>query len=247
MNESELKLLFCSALRSGHVKNNDFIPESDIQIVQEAHLRSFDLLIAAVTKEPSDDYAHYNNLLVRTQLLERFARSEKCRIDCVRFYPVEVKSDNDVLDGRLPNQIINAILAFGLSVLVLDKNHSRKARSLRFLPATIICYSGTGDHFEVSSTFERLISNNVFNFQKTSLARALGSNADGRVYSRLVAIERIMQKLAFNQIYFENLGLTGEELEFLQMITGVRSPSDGRKKVSQLVKETVNARLTDYF
>jgi hypothetical protein len=162
MNERELKLLFCSALRSGHIKNNDLIPESDIRIVQEAHSRSFDLMIAAITKEPSDDYAHYNNLLVRTQLLERFAKNEKCRIDCVRFYPVEVKSDDDTLDERLPNQIIDAILAFGLSVLVLDKNHSKKARSLRFLPATIICYTGIGDYFEVSSTFDRLISSTVF-------------------------------------------------------------------------------------
>lgn len=236
MNERELKLLFCSALRSGHIKNNDLIPESDIRIVQEVHLRSFDLLIAAMTKEPSDDYAHYNNLLVRTQLLERFAKNEKCRIDCVRFYPVEVKSDDDTLDERLPNQIIDAILAFGLSVLVLDKNHSKKARSLRFLPATIICYTGTDDYFEVSSTFDRLVSSTVFNLQKTSLARVLG--ADGRAYGgRLVAIERIMQKLAFNQIYFENLGLTVEELEFLQAITGVRAPSDGRKRLSNWYKK----------
>lgn len=246
MNERELKLLFCSALRSGHIKNNDLIPESDIRIVQEAHSRSFDLMIAAITKEPSDDYAHYNNMLVRTQLLERFAKNEKCRIDCVRFYPVEVKSDDDTLDERLPNQIIDAIMAFGLSVLVLDKNHSKKARSLRFLPATIICYTGTDDYFEVSSTFDRLVSSTVFNLQKTSLARALGG-ADGRAYSRLVVIERIMQKLAFNQIYFENLGLTMEELEFLQVITGVRAPSDGRKKLSKLVQETGNAKLTDYF
>jgi hypothetical protein len=247
MNERELKLLFCNALRSGHIKNNDLIPGSDIRIVEEAQLRSFDLLIAAVTKEPSDDYVHYNNnLLMRTQLLEYFAKSEKCRIDCVRFFPIEIKSDDDTLDERLPNQIIDAILAFGLSVLVLDKNHAKKARSLRLLPATIICYTGIDDHFEVASKFNRLISSGSFNIQKASLARVLGDTA-GRAYSRLVAIERIMQKLAFNQMYFENLGLTGEELEFLQMMAGVRPPSDGRKQLSKLVKETANAKLTDYL
>lgn len=246
MNETELKLLFCKALRSGHVKNNDFIPESDIRIVEEAHLRSFDLLIAAMTKEPGDDYARYNNLLVRTQLLELVAASEKCRIDCVRFFPVEVKSDDDTLDERLPNQIVDAILAFGLSVLVLDKNHSKKARSLRFLPATIICYTGVDDYFEVVSKFDRLVSSGSFNIQKASLARALGDTGSG-AYNRLAAIERIMQKLAFNQIYFENLGLTVEELEFLQVISGIRAPSDGKKKVSKLIKETANEKLTDYF
>lgn len=246
MNEKALKLLFCRALRSGHVENNDLIPESDIRIVQEAHSRSFDLIIAAVAKEPSGDYAHYNNMLVRTQLLERFARSEKCRIDCIRFYPIEVKSDDDTLDERLPNQIIDAILAFGLSILVLDKNHAKKARSLRFLPATVICYTGVEDRFEVVSKFDRLVSTGPFNIQKTSVARALG-NAGGRAYSRLAAIERIMQKLAFNQIYFENLGLSEEELEFLQMIAGVRAPSSGRKQLSRLIKETANAKLTDYL
>jgi hypothetical protein len=91
MNENDLKLQFCSALRKGRVKNNDLIPESDITIVQEAHYRSFDLLIASVTKEPAVDHRYYNNLIVRTQLLERFARNEKCRIDCVKFFPVEVQ------------------------------------------------------------------------------------------------------------------------------------------------------------
>jgi hypothetical protein len=246
MNERELKLLFCRALMSGHIKNNDLIPVSNIRIVEEAHLRSFDLLIAAVTKEPGDDHAHYNNLRTRTQLLEYFARSEKCRIDCIRFYPVEVKSDNDTLDERLPNQIIDAILAFGLSILVLDKNHAKKVRILRFLPATIICYSGVDDHFEVVSKFDRVVSSGSFNIQKARLARTLGETG-GRAYSRLVAIERIMQKLVFNQIYFENLGLTREEVEFLQMIAFIRVPSDGRKQLSKLVRETANAKLTEYL
>jgi hypothetical protein len=247
MDERQLKSLFCSALRSGHIKNNDMIPESEIRIVEEAHFRSFDLLIAEIAKEPIDDHAHYSNLLVRTQLLERFARTNSCRIDCIKFYPVEVKSDEDTLDERLPNQIIDAILVFGMSVLVLDKNHSKKARSLgKLLPATIICYTGIDDHFEVISKFGRLVSCGAFSLQKTSLARAIGNNGT-KVHSRLVAIERIMQKLAFNQIYYENLGLTDEEMEFLEMIIGVRAPSDNRKKVYELVKETSNKKITDYL
>src|SRR3712207_1062693 len=157
MNERELKSLFCSSLRSNHVKNNDLIPTSEIRIVEEAHFRSFDLLIAALTKEPNDihDYGQYNNMLVRTQLLKHFARNEKCRIDCIRFFPVEIKSDDDVLDERLPKQIIDAILAFGLSILVLDKNHSRLARSFgKFLPTTLICYTGIDDYRSEEHTSE---------------------------------------------------------------------------------------------
>ncbi len=130
---------------------------------------------------------------------------------------------------------------------MLDRNHSKKARSIaKFLPATIICYTGIDDHFEVISKFDRLVSTGIFNLHRTGLARALG-HADGRAYSRLVALERVLQKLTFNQIYFENLGLTEEELEFLQTVAGIRAPSDGRKRLLKLIKETGNAKLTDYF
>jgi hypothetical protein len=251
MNEGELKSLFCSSLRSNHVKNNDLIPTSEIRIVEEAHCRSFDLLIAAVTKEPDrHDYGQYDNILVRTQLLKHFARHEKCRIDCIRFYPVEIKSDDDILDERLPKQIIDAILAFGLSILVLDKNHSKVARGLgKFLPTTLICYTGIDDHFEVVSRFDRLISSGVLNLKKTILAKALeGTNTGSKAYSRLVALEHIFQKIIFNQIYFENLGMTERELEFLQMITGIRPPpSQERKMLSKLIKETANSKMTDYL
>jgi hypothetical protein len=253
MNERELKSLFCSSLKSNHVKNNDLIPTSEIRIVEEAHFRSFDLLIAAVTKEPDDihDYGQYNNILVRTQLLKQFARHEKCRIDCIRFYPVEIKSDDDVLDERLPKQIIDAILAFGLSILVLDKNHSKLGRNIgKFLPTTLVCYTGIDDHFEVVSRFDRLISSGVLNLKKTILAKVLeGSNTGSKAYSRLVALERIFQKIVFNQLYFENLGMTEREIEFLQMIAGIKPPSSSQemKKLSKLIKETANAKMTDYM
>jgi hypothetical protein len=253
MNERELKSLFCSSLRSNHVKNNSLIPTtSEIRVVEEAQSRSFDLLIAAVTDAPDDeDYAHYDNILTRTQLLKQLALRERCRIDCIRFYPVELKSDDDVLDERLPKQIIDAILAFGLSILVLDKNHSKLARGLgKFLPTTLICYTGIDDRFEVVSRFDRLISSSVLNLKKTILAKALEGNSpspSSKAYTRLVALERILQKIMFNQIYFENLGMTEPELEFLQMITGIRPPLHERKKLSKLIKETANTKMTDYL
>src|SRR5919199_1269393 len=250
MNERQLKSLFCSSLRSNHIKNNKLIPTSAIRIVEEAYFRNFDLLVAAVTEEPriDDDYAHYNNMLVRTQLLEHFARHENCRIDRIRFYPIELKSDDDILDERLPKQIINAILAFGLSILVLDKDHSKQARGLgRFLPTTLICYTGIDDCFEVVSTFDQIISSAVLNLQKRSLARAIGGNACNKAYSRLVALEHIFQKIIFNQIYSENFGITGQELEFLQIIAGIRPPSSQRKNLARLIRETSNAKMTDYF
>ena len=251
MDERELKSLFCSSLRSNHLKNNNLIPTSEIRVVEEAQCRSFDLLIAAVTKVPdTQDYEHYENILARTQMLKQFALHERCRIDCIRFYPVELKSDDDVLDERLPKQIMDAILAFGLSILVLDKNHSKRARGLgKFLPATLICYTGIDDHFEVVSTFDRIISSGVLNIKKTVLAKVLeGTDIGDKAYSRLVALEHILQKILFNQIYFENLGMTEVELEFLQMIAGIKPPpSQEKKKLSKLIKETANAKMTDYI
>jgi hypothetical protein len=250
MNERQLKSLFCSSLRSNHIKNNALIPTSEIRVIEEACFRNFDLLIAAVTKQPNRDneYTHSDNMLVRTQLLKHFARHQKCRIDCIRFYPIELKSDDDVLDERLPKQILQAILAFGLSILVLDKNHSKQAHRLgKFLPSTLICYTGIDDWFEVVSTFDHVVSSAVLNLQKTTLAKALGGGSGSKAYSRLVALEHIFQKIIFNQIYFENLGMTEQELEFLQKIAGVRPPSDQRKKLVELIKETANAKMTDYF
>jgi hypothetical protein len=135
---------------------------------------------------------------------------------------------------------------------VLDKNHSKLAHGLgKFLPTTLICYTGIDDHFEVVSRFDRLISSGVLNLKKTILAKALeGSNAGSKAYSRLVEIERIFQKIIFNQLYFENLGMTEPELEFLQMITGIRPPSSSSqemKKLSKLIKETANTKMTDYI
>jgi hypothetical protein len=251
MNERQLKSLFCRSLRSNHLKNNDLIPTSEIRIVEEAHCRSFDLLIAAVTKVPDrQDYDHYENILVRSQMLKQFALQERCRIDCIRLYPIELKSDDDVLDERLPKQIMDAILAFGLSILVLDKNHSKRARSLaKFLPVTLISYTGVDDYFEVVSTFDRIISSGVLNLKKTVLAKALeGTNISGKAYSRLVSVEHIFQKILFNQIFFENLGLTETELEFLQMIAGIKvPPHQEKRKLSSLINETANAKITEFL
>ena len=253
MNEKQLKFLFCSALRSGHIKNNDFLPSRDteIRIVEEANFRSFDLVIAAIAREPHIDYNNYNNMLTRTQQLESFARNQRCRIDCIRFYPIEIKSDDDILDERLPNQIINAIITFGLSVLVLDKNHSKRiARSgfAKFTPATIICYTGIEDYFDIVSTFDRFVSRGIFNFNISTLARALAPNESrSKTFGRLALLQRVLQKLAFSQICHENLSLGEDELQFLRDLSGVRMPPSDKKILAGVIKETVNTKVTDFL
>lgn len=138
MNEKELKNLFCSSVLSGHIRKNDLIPpskEAELKIVQEAEFRRFDLLIAAVMRGNSAgsnseaaSRSCCESLLLRTSQLTNFARREKCTPQETRFFPIELKSDEDSLDARLPNQIIDAILTFGLSIVVLDDSHSKKAK-----------------------------------------------------------------------------------------------------------------------
>jgi hypothetical protein len=78
---------------------------------------------------------------MRSGLFTKFALKEKCRIDSVAFYPVEIKSDHDSLDERLAHQVLNALLFFGRSIVVLDSKHCEEkgARKLcRYLPATFL-------------------------------------------------------------------------------------------------------------
>lgn len=248
MNEKRLKGLFCSALASSHIKGNDIIPtkQTGLRIIEEAHFRSFDLLIASIAHEQQDAELNYSNILVRTQLLQRFARNEKCRIDQVQFFPVEIKSDSDALDERLPNQILDAVLTFGRSILVLDKKHAAKAKTLGlFLPATIISYTGIEDHFEVSSKFDRFVTAGVLTLNKTNLIKTLGSSS-AKTHRRLETLQRIFEKVAFNQLFLEN-SLNEEELEFLKAVIDIPLPTGPQRTLKKLIKESSNLKVTDYL
>ena len=267
VKEKELKSLFIRSISSGHIKNNIFPPTSantnrEMKIKQEGYFRNFDLVIAIIEKRDSstikynsiETFDNYNNILMRDSLLKQFARKEKCRIDWIRFYPIEIKSDNDVLDERLPNQILNAILTFGRSVLILDEHHSRNTKSnrtLRLLPTTIIGYSGEDDKFEVLSVFNRLVTNGMFNISKRGIARLLIANglADiklDKIYRCLSYIHRINQKLAFSEFYHERIDFGRDETEFIRKLMDIDTFSD-RKQLENLIQETKNSKLTEYM
>ena len=266
MNEKDLKRLFISSVKSGHIDNNLLFPTSasidtDIKIKEEGYFRNFDLVIAIIQKrnncdivyDSAESYDNYLNLVMRSGMLTQFAKSENCRIDWIRFYPVELKSDNDVLDKRLPNQILNAILTFGRSVIVLDENHCKKAKrhgSLRFVPATIIGYTGKDDHFEILSMFDRFVTNALFNIQKRKLVKILFDNGikykTDNIYRCIANIQRINQKLAFGELYDENVIFVKEEIEFIQKLINVHTLSE-KKQISFLIDQTKNNKITDYM
>jgi hypothetical protein len=159
----------------------------EIKIKNEGYIRNFDLVVAIIKRrndsdiqfDSTDSYDNYANIIRRTGQLTQFAQKEKCRIDWISFFPVELKSDYDILDDRLPNQILNAILTFGRAILVLNKKHCERAKLksiLNLIPATIIGSTGREDYFEVLSVFRRFITTTMLEFNKTRLVRLLSEN-----------------------------------------------------------------------
>ena len=234
--------------------------DRELKIKDEGYFRNFDLVIAIIEKRydsaikyhSNETFDKYYNILMRENLLKQFSLNEKCRIDWIRFYPIEIKSDNDVLDERLRNQILNAILTFGRSVLILDEGHSRKTkmnRTLRLLPTTIIGYTGKDDSFEVLSVFDRLVTNGPFNISKRGLARLLIDNGmrdtkPEKIYRCLSQIQRINQKLAFNEFYDEKMKFAKDEIEFIKKLIGIDTISD-RRQLEVLIEQTTNSKITD--
>jgi hypothetical protein len=153
----------------------------------------------------------------------------------------------------LSNQIINAILTFGRSVVVLDKKHVNRAslKFLRLLPATIIGYTGTKDHFRVLSVFDKNIGTGMFNLSKRRFPKTLLDNgiAEGidKIYRRLSTLERIYQKLAFNELYNSSPGFLKDEIDFLRQFSSIETVMTYRKQIASYVEQSKNEKIADYL
>jgi hypothetical protein len=264
MKEKHLKSLFIKSLQAGHIDGNDFFSiegtDIEIKIKDEGYFRNFDLVVAIIKRrndsniqfDSTDSYDNYVNMIMRTGQLTQFAHKERCRIDWISLFPVEVKSDYDVLDARLPNQILNGILTFGRAILVLDKKHCERAKLkgiLNLIPATIIGYTGREDYFEVLSVFRRFITRGVLELNKTRLVKLLSENSidcNNGVYNCFENIHRIYQKLVFSQLYDQDPGFAKEELEFIQKLGDIKLLPE-KKHVRELIRQTSNFKITDYL
>lgn len=260
MNEYRLKELFISSVKKGHIRNNNDLffpapsPEVEIMIKNEFYFRNFDLVIGVIRKSQNHiDSANLNdqNIRLRSGLLTHFAISEKCRIESISFYPVEIKSDDDILDERLPNQILNAILTFGRSYLVLGKSHTNKATAfLKLLPTTIIGYTGTEDYFQIINVFDRFVVDPFFNLPKRQIIKILHDNGMvdevDRIYRRLSALQMINQKLIFNFLKPGSAPLLSDELQFLKELANVSSTTGDSKKINKIIRESLNWKITEF-
>lgn len=264
MNEVKLKDLFVSSIESGHIVNSmgDSVslktPEDEIRIKNEGYFGQFDLVLAIIHRHTKQyeglrETDLYDNILMRTGQLTEMAKSEKCSIDSISFYPIELKSNCDILDARLPNQILNAILTFGRSFVVLDEKHVNRTslKLLKLLPATVIGYTGRDNYFRVLSVFDRLVDTGMFNLPKTKFADILSKNGifegTDKIYRRLSNLERINQKIIFNQMYNSSTGFLKEEIEFLRQFSKIDGKLTYKKNIRKIVKESKNLKVTDYL
>jgi hypothetical protein len=148
---------------------------------------------------------------------------------------------------------MNAILTFGRSIVVLDKNHVNKnsIKFLRLLPATIIGYTGIKDHFVVLSVYDRIINTGMFNLSKRRFAKTLIENGivegKDRIYSRLQKLEHINQKLVFNELYNSNPGFLKDEIEFLRQFSKVQVAMTYKKQIEACILESKDNKITDYL
>ena len=122
---------------------------------------------------------------------------------------------------------------------------------MRLLPATIIGYTGTKDFFRILSVFDRNINTGMFNLSKRRFAKALRDNGivEGieRVYGRLHTLERINQKLMFNELYNSDPGFLKEEIEFLRQFSSIKTAMTYRKQIINCIKESENDKISNYL
>ena len=223
----------------------------ELRVIEEGNFRAFDLVIAEIASTRTQVHEHVESVMMsRAALFYDVAISQKCHIDRLRLFPVELKSDSDVIDERLARQVAQALFTFGSSIVVLDVKHAKRmtASACRALPSTVVARTEENE-FKVISTFDARAAASVLDFNKRSLTRLLAQKAEissDRLARRLELIQLIIQKLAFSQLYSEDVKLEEEELEFLQSIVACKTVSMRRLR-SMLVMETANAKLTEFM
>jgi len=268
MNESQLKLSFLDFLQTN--PNNNFFGKQDeksqhyIEIRNEALNRKFDFVLAVIresnhrpkeikknTIEVDDDL---KNIYARGNLLKTISQKHKIKIQNMVIYPIEIKSDKDKLDERLGNQVIDAILSFGRSFVILDTKHCKHMKKnglKKILPSTIIGYQETDNKFVMINRFSRVFSDSLLNINKINLIRTLeksGTNINiSRLYKNLRSLQIINQKLIYNQIFFSELSLQEDELRFMEELAKINQQINMKKEILKTIKLFTNYKITDFI
>jgi len=267
MNETQLKDRFLDFLNL-NPKNNFFGDISNhnekyIEIKNEALNRKFDFILAACktknlkvkdirnrTIEMDDDL---KNIFVRSMLLKTISESYKMNIQKITIYPIEIKSDKDKLDDRLANQVIEAILSFGRSIVILDSKHSAKIMKnglAKILPSTLIGYFGETDEFAVINRHNRVYSDSLLNVNKLNLIKTL-EKTDCKInvtklYNNLRRLQSIHQKLIYNQIFKNGQYLLEDEVAFMKALSSINQKINVKKEIIKTIQQHKNYKITDF-
>jgi hypothetical protein len=119
------------------------------------------------------------------------------------------------------------------------------------LPATIVGYTGRENYFRVLSVFVRFLNDGMLNLPKRSFVNILHDNgimedAD-RLYHRLAKLERINQKIVFNQLYNSRIGFLKGEIEFLREFSKIKSRMSYINEAKSIVNVSKNLKVTNYL
>jgi hypothetical protein len=268
MNESQLKIKFLDFLKTN--PNNNFfgkpIEKSQhfIEIRNEALNRKFDFILAIIrtssykpkeikkrTIEIDDDI---KNIYTRSSLLKNISHEYRIKIQNMIIYPIEIKSNKDKLDERLGNQVIDAILSFGRSVVILDSKHCQHMKKnglKRILPSTIIGYQENEDKFILINRFSRVISDSLLNINRINLIKTLeksNSNVNiSRLSRNLKSLQIINQKLIYNQIFLDEQSFHEDELRFMEELSTINQQINMKKEILRTIKHFTDYKITDFI
>ena len=268
MNEIQLKDRFLDFLNM--YPRNDFFGNSSnhnekyIEIKNEALSRKFDFILAACrtknikkkdirnsTIELNDDL---KNIFVRSTLLNTISETYKMNVEKISLYPIEIKSNKDKLDERLANQVIEAILSFGRSIVILDSKHSTKILKSglsRILPSTLIGYFEEKDEFAVINRHGRVYSDSLLNVNKMLLIRTL-EKMDSQInvtklYNNLRRLQSIHQRLIYNQIFNSGQFLLEDELIFMKQLSSLNLKVNVKGEIIKTIEQHKNFKITDFI
>jgi UDP-N-acetylmuramyl pentapeptide synthase len=68
-----------------------------------------------------------------------------------------------------------------------------------------------------------------------------------RIYGRLRTLDRINQKLVFNELYNSNPSFLKEEIEFLRQFSSINTVMTYKKQIANYVKESENDKISNYL
>ncbi len=105
--------------------------------------------------------------------------------------------------------------------------------------------------FTMINKYKRVFSDSLLNINKASLIRALEkSNIDinyNNLYRNLCNIQKINQKLIYNQIFDYEPTLFDDEIDFIKNFSGIKQNISFKKEIINQAKESKNYKITEFI